>query len=119
VDSGGREEALKFSSAVTRLEIDLAIEELALVLSELKDKGSDIEGASADGLEFLHRETQQWLLDKLNEVWRRGLMPATGPRSAGQEQRPTPHRQLLYHGLGIGAAGSARKGALACHDEKP
>ena len=97
----------KFPAACALLEADLTIEELALVLSELKDKGSGIDGVSAAGLAFLKSETQQWLLGQLNEVWRRGMTPADWAeirvvllyKGKGSD----PYCPDNYRGLGIGA----------------
>jgi hypothetical protein len=102
-----REARQKFPAACTSLEADLTLAELALVLSELKDKGAGIDGVSAAGLAHLQHETQEWLLDQLNEVWHRGLSPADWAeirvvllyKGKGSD----PYCLDNYRGLGIGA----------------
>ena len=94
------------TDSCTRLEADLTIAELATVLSNLKDKGCGIDGVSAAGLACLQPETLHWLLDLLNEVWRRGVTPADWAeirvvllyKGKGSD----PYCLDNYRGLGIG-----------------
>jgi hypothetical protein len=97
----------RFGTECVILERDFCLDELKLVLRELDDTGTGIDGVSPASLVFLEDSTCKFLLDFFNEIWRTGVLPESWSmirvvlhfKGKGSD----PYCADNYRGLGIGA----------------